>query len=710
MQDLVAKYKEKLKQQLELKAYQPSSAVFSREYQQFRDEVIPTHMGLYEKACQFSEKIMKPKVNPEKAAILQNAIDTCHLQITPSGVASLSILLPVAIIILGIAFSLVVLGSLFFMLFFILVGLAGLYALGKLPKYLADIWRMKTSNQMVLCIFYVVTYMRHTSNLELAIEFASEHLTPPLSLDLRKVIWGVESGVYENIKESLEAYLATWRRYNMEFVESFHLIESSLYETSEDRRLASLDRSLDTILDETYEKMLHYAQGLKGPITMLHMLGIILPILGLVILPLAISFMEGIRWYHLAILYNIILPVIVFFMGKNILSKRPTGYGETDISELNPEIKKYRNIVIKLGKTELKIHPAFICVAIGVVLLFIALIPVLIHAINPDFEMVLPFGLDFLGYRESSVVEGKMIGPFGVGAALLSLFFPAALALSVGLYYKLRSKNVIKIRNEAKKLEDEFSGALFQLGNRLGDGIPAEIAFSKVADVMEETTSGRFFKMVSMNISKLGMGVKEAIFNPQTGALIYFPSAIIQSSMKVLIESVKKGPIIAAQAILNVARYIKEIHKVNERLKDLMAEIISDMKSQLAFLSPAISGIVVGITSMITLILGKLSGNISQLSAEQVGTGIGQVANLFGDGMPTYYFQTVVGVYIFQIVFILTILANGIENGADKLQERYSLGANLIKSTLLYCFIAGTVMLIFSVIATHIIATTKLVG
>ena len=72
----------------------------------------------------------------------------------------------------------------------------------------------------------------------------------------------------------------------MEFIESMHLIEASLYEASEGRRLDSLDKSLSVILEETYEKMLHYAHNLKGPLTALHMLGIILPILGLVILPL----------------------------------------------------------------------------------------------------------------------------------------------------------------------------------------------------------------------------------------------------------------------------------------------------------------------------------------------------------------------------------------------------------------------------------------
>jgi len=385
-------------------------------------------------------------------------------------------------------------------------------------------------------------------------------------------------------------------------------------------------------------------------------------------------------------------------MGRNILSNRPTGYGDSDVSETNPELRKYRNLII----AGISIPPASVAIMCGIALLLIGFAPLIIHFVNPSYDLVVG-NFEFLGYKESTKIEGLMLGPFGLGSSILSLFIPLAFAFSIGLYFRLKSQNVIKIRDEAKKLEDEFSSALFQLGNRLGDGIPAEIAFQKVAEVMEDSTSGRFFKLVAINISKLGMSVREAIFNPQTGALSSYPSAIIQSSMKVLIESVKKGPLIAAQALLNVARYIKEIHKVNERLKDLMADIISDMKSQIAFLTPMIAGIVIGITSMITYIIGNLGKSINQLGSDQSGTQIGTLATFFGDGVPTYYFQAVVGVYVFQIVYVLTILSSGVENGADKLQERYLLGNNLLRSTILYCLIAGAVMIIFNLIASRIV-------
>jgi len=703
--DLISKYKSKIESELGAKLEEKVSS--TKDYKDFRAEILPPHLSFYEKACNISEKIMKIKPDKKQAPILEDAITSAHFNITPSGAASLAILFPILFILVGSLVTYLILNSPVFVLVVLLLGLGLMRLLGKLPVYIAGYRRLKASNQMVLCTFYVVTYMRHTSNLENAIQFASEHLSGPLSLDLKKVVWDVETQKFSSVKESLDNYLKTWRKTNMEFVEAFNLITSSLLEGEEARRLQALDKSLDVILEETYEKMLHYAHHLKSPITMLHMLGIILPILGLVILPLVVSFMEGVSWLHLFFLYNILLPVVVYTLGKAILTKRPTGYGDTDISEDLPALKKFKYLTLKIGGKELLISPAVIAIFVGALLFLIGISPILLHTVNPSFEFPpdpdVPFHL--MEYQEDQL--GNEIGPFGLGASILSIFVTMSFGLGLGIYYRMSAKNLIKIREKTKKLEDEFASALFQLGNRLGDNIPAEMAFGKVANYMQDSHSGKFFRLVSTNIQKLGMSVDQAIFNPKYGAIQHFPSKLIESSMKVLIESIKKGPRIAAQSLTNIARYIKEIHRVNERLKDLMADIVSSMTSQIKFLTPAISGIVVGITSMITAILTRLSTQIEVLTQEggAISGAPMDLANIFGTGIPSFYFQIVVGLYVVEIIIILTIMANGIQNGSDKLNEKYQLGTNLISSTILYCFIAGFVIILFNVIAASIMGS-----
>ncbi|MBU0460605.1 MAG: hypothetical protein KJ771_07405, partial [Nanoarchaeota archaeon] len=560
-QQLLEKYKSKIREEFGERALETPTQVSSREYTQFKSELYPNHYSWYEKACNFSENLLKLTADPKKAILMQKDLDLCHLNVTPSGVTSFAIILPLMVIVFGglLAYMIPVIlfqmePMMFLVIFMLVGGVLMIPALQKFPSFMANSWRMKASNQMVQSVFYMVTYMRHTSNLERAIEFAADHLEPPLSLDFRKIMWDVETQKYPSVRDAANAYLEQWKEWDKEFVEAFHLIESSLFESAEDRRLALLDKSLDVILDGTYENMLHYAHNLKSPMTMLHMLGIILPILGLVILPLVVSFMGGegsnplVTIIYISLLYNITLPISVYYLGRNILSKRPAGYGATDISK-KKSVKKFANVNLSLGKSfNININPLYFALMFFIVAMVIGFSPLILHSIGAkDFSLTGEEGqlmmLDYVCPPEfPNCEEEQKVGPYGMGAALLSLVVVIGLGVSIGLFYSLRSKNVIKIRERTKELEDEFSSALFQLGNRLGDGLPAEIAFSKVADTMRDTTSGQFFNLAEKNITKLGMGLEQALFDPKVGALVSFPSKVIESSMKVLIESVKKGP------------------------------------------------------------------------------------------------------------------------------------------------------------------------
>lgn len=136
------------------------------------------------------------------------------------------------------------------------------------PARLANSWRLKASSQMVPAILYIVVYMRHTPNLERAVAFASEHLEYPLALDFKKVFYDVQVGKFSSIKDSLDNYLETWRDYSIEFIESFHLIESSLFEPDNARRIQTLEKSLQVVLDGVYDKMLIFTHEVKSPLTM----------------------------------------------------------------------------------------------------------------------------------------------------------------------------------------------------------------------------------------------------------------------------------------------------------------------------------------------------------------------------------------------------------------------------------------------------------
>jgi hypothetical protein len=303
-----------------------------------------------------------------------------------------------------------------------------------------------------------------------------------------------------------------------------------------------------------------------------------------------------------------------------------------------------------------------------------------------------------------SDLRSGVVGPFGIGALLLGLFLPLSIAMFFSIAFKMKTKELIKDRNNTKELEMEFTNSLFQLGNRLGDGVPAEIAFARVAESTRGQRTEDFFRKVNLNLHQAGMSLDEAIFNPSRGAIINYPSNLISTSMRILLESSKKGLKVAAESLMSISEYIKNIHKVESRLRDLLAEVISDMKSNMAFLAPLLAGIVVGLSGMIAFILNKLSSIFSQVGetgSASIGFDIGTFLNIFKieQIIPPYYIQIAVGIYLIQIVFILTNVLVTIDSGADRLKRLYDIGKYLRVGIIIYTVVSFIAIIILSLLA-----------
>lgn len=710
--DILRKYGAKIEAEI---GSEGSSQSASREYLTFKEEMLP-ELTRYTRWAKTLGNTIRLKVSPKESAKIQRQLDIAHLDVTPSEALTLAacsmLLIFFATILTAVAIYFIANTiQLLFTFLGIVTSVFVFYYVYSMPRRLANNWRLEASSQMVPAILYIVVYMKHTSNLERAIQFAAEHLEPPLSLDLRKVFWDVEVGRFSTVKQSLDSYLETWRDYAPEFIEAFHLIESSLFEPSDSRRVQTLEKALQVILDGVYEKMLKYSRDIRGPLTNVYMLGIILPTLGLALLPLASTLLGGVlKWQHVFIIFNIIIPFLVFYLTSEVLLKRPGGYGESSVLEKNPG---YPQFIAK--------GPWIAGAIIAIPLILIGLIPFILQigwltsllGIQSDYTFA-DIGFSFLGESASSIklfdfkeVAGHTIGPFGPLGVLFSMCIPLGLGAFFIIAYKQKTLNLIKARDDTKELEQEFTNSLFQLGNRLGDGIPTEIAFAKVASTTQGQRTQQFFSLVNQNIQQLGMSVNDALFNPRRGAIIFFPSALIATSMKILVESSKKGLEVAARSLMSISEYVKNIHKIEERLRDLLAEVVSDMKSNMTFLAPLLAGVVVGLAAMITSILNKLQALTDFGAQGQSVGGLGSLSDIVSifdvtQMIPPYFVQVSIGIYIIEIVFILTAALVTVDAGRDPLKEKNELARNLQKGLILYlctALIATIALLILSTIA-----------
>jgi len=714
--EILKKYGNRIENKINTSGSAGEKSGYSQAYSRFKNEMAPA-WGKYEKWCHSLGNTIKLNISKKDEAKVRKNLEIAHLDIEPWQAVTLSTISFFVVFLVSIFLSVSVYlftGNFPVLLFLLLIVISMFlfYYINGYPERFANQWRLKASSQMVPAVLYLVVYMRHTSNLEKAIAFAAQHLQYPLALDFKKVFYNVEVGKFSTIKESLDAYLQIWRDYSPEFIESFHLIESSLFEPDDNRRIATLEKALQVILDGVYDRMLKFVHDVKSPIESTYMLGTTLPVLGMAMLPLA-SLMVGnlLKASHVFILYNLIIPFLAFFLMNKYLMMRPGGYGETSLLERNPRYAQFKSS-----------KPYWHALAATFPFFIVGFLP-LIWGFTPlpqllGMQTSLPgndftfaqiglgvFGNDgFFGFVKNEA-SGGLSGPYGIGSLILGMFIPLGLALFFALAYKEKTGRLISDRNATKELEAEFNNSLFQLGNRIGNGTPPELVFAKVAESTTGLKTSEFFKKVNFNIQRAGMSVENAIFDSRRGAINAYPSDLIATSMRILIEAAKKGLRVAAVSLMSISEYVKNIQKITDRLKDLLAEIISDIKSNITFLAPLLAGVVIGLAAMITSILSKLK--VSELSNNGV-SGLGNIASILTlfnqtNTIPPYYLQIAIGVYLVQIIFILTGTLVTINSGEDQLEKANSTAKNLMKGVMLYFIVALVSTLVLFVLSSVVL-------
>ncbi|MBC7219841.1 MAG: hypothetical protein H5T49_06920, partial [Hadesarchaea archaeon] len=244
-----------------------------------------------------------------------------------------------------------------------------------------------------------------------------------------------------------------------------------------------------------------------------------------------------------------------------------------------------------------------------------------------------------------------------------------ALGLSAFLYFS--SVEAYRHREEIVQMEDEFSDALVQLGNRISEGHPAEESLRHVAATMMGSKLAGVFLKAASNVSFGGMGLRAALFDETRGALRRVDSSMIRGTLKMLVDLIERSTRTTGEAILRTAQHLRELKEAMQEMRRSMAEVVTSMRSVAIFFAPLIA-------SIAARLQGTLSEKVASLdfflSAE-----ISPPAFLF-----------VLGLYIIILTAILINYVVEIELGEDGLAKRMALAGALPLA--LGVFTAGAIL------------------
>ncbi|MCK5321803.1 MAG: hypothetical protein KAJ47_00910 [Candidatus Aenigmarchaeota archaeon] len=679
----------------------------TRSYKIFKEEedsrFIPKTK--YEKLCGFFENKFEVTVDEKVSEKLQKDIDFSGLIVTPKGVINSAVAVGIIIFIFFIAlmFSLGVVdnmcisetgvdesGDVVYLcaknmamgpnpisqrvlpsgirtIMLILGPIIG-FLIFRYPQNRATVVRIKCGGDLVIGVLYIIVFLKNRPNLEGAIRFAVENTSGKFSDDLKKLLWDVENGKISSLDDALADYVMVWKDYNREFVDAIELIRSSMHEANPIRCENLLDKAMEFILRGTDDKMKHYARDLKMPITVIQGLGIMLPVMGMIIFPLVTTFMgdsmPNVAGY-LLIGYDIMLPIIVYYFMKSIMEKRPTTKSAIDITN-HPDAGQMN--CYKLGNRNIVVWP------------FAVLASLIIFALGIFVSFT-------FGGREIYMLSSPIFH---------SMFIIWGVATGFIVYYYLTSIQKIKIINELNDIDSEFEMALFSLGNRLSGGTPLELALIKAADDTKKMEISNLYRVSAKNMNNLNMTFKQSLFDPEYGALNYYPSKLVKTIMRSLTETLSKGTKAAANTMLVISEYLRQIRTTQEKIEDLLSDSVSSMKFQAFMLLPVISGVVVATAQVIMTMMLSITGAMNELMEESEGSAIGGSNPLEGmlpteSAVDPWFLQAVVGIYVVFILVLLGKFITRINSGDNPIEERMITWRLLIVGVIVYTVVLALV-------------------
>lgn len=658
---------------------------YSRRYKEYKEEEIESgRKSQYERICYRMASLFQLSADESIQNKLNPSLNLLRMQLTPGMVLSGAIGVGFfSLIVWGFFFTVnLILGSIIPISLMIIaltapIG-AAVYMFYK-PLFDAKNKVIRSSGEMILAILYMVVYMRSSPNLEGAVRFAALNLNGPVSRDLKEVMWDLEIGKFNTIGESLQNYTENWKDFNQDFLESLNLLQAAMNESNEDRREKMLQDSIDNILDGTQEKMKHYAQGLKTPVMIINAMGAMLPVLGMIMLPLISVFMGGvITPVHLIIIFNIMLPAFLWIFMQRVLSSRPPTVSSRPVNtETLPPRGSYE--LEMFGKK--KRVPTW---PFGVALFsIVALYGVLGYAIYPHFFPV--SNIDPAAVPNIFLASSETLSPLPM--LLRSVSIVMAIGLGFGLTKYLGNVNRRDAEQEIEKMEDQFPNALFELGNKVSGGTPIEISLRKAAEASKDLEISKLFDEAYENIDRMGMTFEQAIFDERYGALRKFPSQMIDTILTAVLRSSEKGTKMAATAMLTISRYLKDVHKTEETLNDLMEESTTTIEMLAYMLAPIISGVAVGMSQTIITAMFRLSTSINAGQGSSLQGPAGGLGGLLGnlkEAIPPEMLQFVVGFYLIQLLYILGTFYMKIVHGENMTYKNLFIGKVMITGLIFY--------------------------
>lgn len=496
---------------------------------------------------------------------------------------------------------------------------------GEYPKRRAAYMKVHSLGDVPEVISYIVMAMKLTPNIELALKFAAQNSKRQLAKDVKKLMWGLQARAYDSLDMALGAFAEEWGGYSEHFKRAVFLIKSAADERDEAMRTITLNRALDVVLAGTKGLMQSFSNALHSPTLILYSIFVMVPLALVAMLPAAAIIGLRVNSLELALLYDGLFPLATLVYAHSILMKRPAAFTPPDIPAIKQGLPRWAWAIIACAG------------GAAIASLYI-----------------LPAGFP---------VAGSIFLAWGATAAI-SIY-----CLGVYTPYK-------KLRDDLKRMEDEFADSLFILGRRISEGRSPEDGFAYTAAMTTGTSVGKAYARAAYNIRCLRTTLDDAVLSPEYGAFSDVYSDRIRATVGMLVESSGKSGEVAGNSVVRLADHLKELQSIEDDVRKMLYTMTSMLKTTCMVFAPFIGGITLALSRSVSEIVARTMAGLSEMP---------EGARQYFPMMPEFNaplasgdeFVLIIGLYVIMLVIILLRFVDGIEHGDDRYEFMYSVGTVL---------------------------------
>ena len=546
---------------------------------------------------------------------------------------------------------------------------------------------------------YMTMSLKLTPNLEKALEMAGENGKGLLAEDFKRALWEIRIGLHTTTEEAIDRLAYRWGKFLPEIKHALMQIRSAVLEPDDARRQMRLDQSLSEVIDGVRRRVEDLASGMYMPSVQLFYLGVFLPLLLFIIMPVGAAFSNIPMGLPVMVgIYIIGIPAITYVFAKSILSKRPQIYEVPEPKDENiPDMKRIKNRALMISL---------------VVLLLSAGLFYFLHLqldITYDKAEVMYCGSPGClkaKYGFTSWSEGlqnpdvkNILSSYDTTPYWLIFGIFASIVFALGAYFYITQRPKAELQKKYEEMEGEFKDTIYLLASRMGEGKPLEGALDSVMEFMPDSLLVKeVFSKISYNIKVLGLSLRDSVFDPLFGALKDIPSKFLRKAMNILVRSIEMGTDLAAKALLAYSEQLRKEEKIVEAVRRKMSEIYTMMISMAVLVGPIVLGITVALQQVIINSLSTYQPpQIPQELQYQMGINIPNLGggNAIKSLPSTTEFLVIVLLYNLILTALLTYYSVEVYEGKNRSKLLLLLAKNLSISVILFMISAwGSVMLV----------------